>query len=515
MSRKLLTIDDLYNYYSSKMQNVHFSSKTDNEELAVQVNGTMDFEQYDDSEGLIPVTLYACHDGKNSNNLYISEEVLEKALPSFSNRPILGYIRKMKDGEYQFAGHEMHIDQDGELIHDEVPVGIINESSERSIQKDEETGKSFVKISGLLFDEYSHAAKIIEKKTECPVSVELTIRELSYNSKEQILEINDFYFSGVTILGKRDNGAIINPAMEGSNIRLTDFSKMNNSVFSKEDDMLIILNELKEKIESFDFAINKNSKEGGNQTMKIDELLEKYGKTIDDIDFDYEDLSDEELEQKFAEAFGKPSSDEDEEDNNESDVKDKFSKVFEIAHEDIRNSLYHLLYKVEVMDECSYYIDAVYDDYFIYSQYGTLNVYRQRYVKNEDDTIAFDGERIHLNVEYITDEELEALNTMRTTFEDTVKELAKYKDEPTKMEILNSADYSLVAGSEEFKALQKQENHFNMSVEEMTAKADSILLEASKHQTFSVKDSDGKIGAKTLPNTKKRVRNYGTLFDEI
>jgi hypothetical protein len=26
------------------MQNVHFSSKTDNEELAVQVNGTMDFE---------------------------------------------------------------------------------------------------------------------------------------------------------------------------------------------------------------------------------------------------------------------------------------------------------------------------------------------------------------------------------------------------------------------------------------------------------------------------------------
>ena len=44
MNRKLLTIDDLYDYYSSKMQNVHFSSKTDDEELVVQVNGTMNFE---------------------------------------------------------------------------------------------------------------------------------------------------------------------------------------------------------------------------------------------------------------------------------------------------------------------------------------------------------------------------------------------------------------------------------------------------------------------------------------
>lgn len=513
MNRKLLTIDDLYDYYSSKMQNVHFSSKTDDEELVVQVNGTMNFEQYDDSEGLVPVTLYACHDGKNARNLYISTEVLEKALPSFSNRPILGYIRKMDDGEYQFAGHEMHVDQDGELVHDEVPVGIINESAERSIQKDAKTGKSFVAISGLLFDEYSHAAKIIEKKAECPVSVELTIRELAYNANEQMLEINDFYFSGVTILGKRDNGAMVKPAMEGSNIKLADFSKINNSVFSKEDNILTILNELKEKIESFNFAINKNSKEGGNQTMKIDELFEKYDKTIDDIDFDYEGLSDEELEQKFAEAFGEPSSDE--EDDDEGDGKEKFSKVFEISHEDIRYSLYNLLRKIEIIDECCYYIDAVYNDYFIYSQYNTSNVYRQGYITNEDDNVVFDGERSHVNVEYLTDEELEALNVMRANFEDITKELAKYKDESTKIEILNSADYSLVADSEEFKALQKQENHFNMSIEEMTAKADSILLEASKHQNFSVKDIDGKVGAKILPNTKKRIKNYGTLFDEI
>lgn len=42
---------------------------------------------------------------------------------------------------------------------------------------------------------------------------------------------------------------------------------------------------------------------GGNQTLKLNELLEKYSKTVEDLDFDYESMSDEELEAKFAELF--------------------------------------------------------------------------------------------------------------------------------------------------------------------------------------------------------------------
>lgn len=38
--------------------------------------------------------------------------------------------------------------------------------------------------------------------------------------------------------------------------------------------------------------------------MKLNELLEKYAKTMEDITFDMEGLSDEELEAKFQEVFG-------------------------------------------------------------------------------------------------------------------------------------------------------------------------------------------------------------------
>ena len=59
-------------------------------------------------------------------------------------------------------------------------------------------------------------------------------------------------------------------------------------------------------------SASENSKEGGN-TVKFNELLEKYGKTVDDITFEYENLSDEELEAKFAEMFEENTEEEGEE----------------------------------------------------------------------------------------------------------------------------------------------------------------------------------------------------------
>ena len=45
--------------------------------------------------------------------------------------------------------------------------------------------------------------------------------------------------------------------------------------------------------------------------MKFNELLEKYGKTVEDITFEYENLSDEELEVKFAGLFEEGNTSED------------------------------------------------------------------------------------------------------------------------------------------------------------------------------------------------------------
>lgn len=74
---------------------------------------------------------------------------------------------------------------------------------------------------------------------------------------------------------------------------------------------------------------------------KFEELLAKYGKTAEDITFDYAEMSDEELEAKFAELFADAGTNEP-----VADDPQKFAKLvrtYEISHEDIRYALYQLL----------------------------------------------------------------------------------------------------------------------------------------------------------------------------
>ena len=63
MKKKLLTLDDLYNYYSSTSQRTrHFNAKDDDSVIVVQTYGKMKYDSDADSkEDLSPVVLQACH----------------------------------------------------------------------------------------------------------------------------------------------------------------------------------------------------------------------------------------------------------------------------------------------------------------------------------------------------------------------------------------------------------------------------------------------------------------------
>ena len=129
MHRRLLTLDDLYDYFvANKMDSFHFSSNEADKNLVVQVDGTVNFKKSeDDTEGLQPVVLQSSHIGSNRNKSAISEKSMKAALPSFANRPIMGYIHEV-DGKPQFYAHNMHIDENDEVVYDERPVGVIPES---------------------------------------------------------------------------------------------------------------------------------------------------------------------------------------------------------------------------------------------------------------------------------------------------------------------------------------------------------------------------------------------------
>ena len=559
MPKRLLFIEDLYDYYSNEYKkSTHFSSQESGEPLIVQVHGKINFEESDkNKDGLLPVHLQACHTNLNVNNSNIEEPVMTSALPSFSNRPILGYIHKVvtdenPDGQWEFYGHNCH-EENGELVYDEVPIGIIPESCNAQLVYDKEKNKTYCEVDGYIFEEYSRAAEILQREGECAVSVELSIRELSYDGKLKCLNIEDFWFSGVTILGKNEYGDTIKPGMTGSNIKLADFSADNNSLFTKYENKMIEFQERLEKLESTCSNIQL-SKEGGNDKNmdKFNELLEKYGKTADDIDFEYEDMTDEELESKFEEVFGKleenstsePSNDEGTDDGDESEenpeVKEDnacggggsgskkkkknsvenepMTRTYEISHDDIRYALYNLLSSYEESDNDWYYITGVYDSYFVYESWNGGKIYGQKYTK-DNDNVAFDGERYTLHKEYLTDSEYAELQSMRSNYASLkeFKENAEKNELHAKREeILNSEKYEAVSETEAFKELVK--NMDNYSLEELEKEAKIIFADNFNMETFAVhaekaqKNSTVKVFANV--NKSKKDSRYGNLFSK-
>ena len=231
-NRKLFTFDDLYSFFLEQNKNVNFNAKESDTEIVVQVLGSLSFENENVYEGLAPVHLQACHTDRNRNGSSITTKVMKKALPTFKNKPILAYIHKItnEDGEEEevFGWHAVHEDEDGNTVYDERMVGIIPESSSPSLEYDDKKKKYYVNVDGYLYEEYSNAKDILERMGQAAVSIEISVTQLSYDAKEKLLLIEDFYLNGVTILGKDPEGNIVEEGMEGSNIKLTDFSKEKN-----------------------------------------------------------------------------------------------------------------------------------------------------------------------------------------------------------------------------------------------------------------------------------------------
>lgn len=541
-NKRLLTLDDLCSYYSTHSRSTHFSSKDSGNPVVVQVPGNLMFDTNNDyTEGLLPVVLQSCHIGKNVNSTIIEEDVMSNCLPSFKNRPILGYIHEV-DGEWHFYKHNLHEDEDGEIVYDEIPVGIVPESCDAKLEYDEEKDKTYVVINGYIFEEYSKAAEILKREKECAVSVELSIREFSYNAKEHCLVIEDFYFSGVTILGKHPDGEDVAPGMVGSNIKLADFSVKNNSLFADKYETQII--EMQEKLDKLISCFNiDNSKKGGISMNHFEELLDKYGKTTEDITFEHEGMTDEELDNKFAEVFGEgetePEDDsvvvENSDETEEVEVVEEesettevvetvvenevFTRTYELSHDDIRCALYALLVPYEEADNTYYYISEVFDSYFVYESWcngGTI--YGQGYIKDEE-TVSFEGERYELFRELLTASEKAELEAMRSNYAAISEKLKVYEDaeiEAKKVELLNAEDYASIRDNESFAELV--EDHANISFEDLQTKCDRMLLDAvksGKYSAINTVDDNTKTSKKQFANpTVKKTKSsrYGNLF---
>ncbi len=539
MNKRLLTLEDLYSYYSTMGTSSHFSSQ-DASPMVVQVNGKLNFESNSDIEGLQPVTLQACHIDKNINGSNIKQEVMEKALPSFKNRPILGYIHEV-NGQYEFYGHNMHLDEDDNVVYDEIPVGIIPESCNARLEYDEEKGKTYCVVDGFLFSEYTKAAEILQREKECSVSVELCIREMSYQAKDKYLDIEDFYFSGVTVLGRDKDGEAVAPGMVGSNIKLSDFSAENNSMFSQieiNEKLVDTLEKLNATLESFNINNTERKEEIDVDKEKFEEevtetVVEEVTETsteeevteIEEMSEETVDETPEETVEEVVEEMSEETEEETQEESNEEFTEEvveeneepkTFEVKFEISHDDIRYALYNLIGQFNELDNEYYVIHSVYDTYFVMQGWCTGALYGCKYTK-DGDNVSLEGERWALHMELLTDSEKAKLDEMRSNYSAIQNELNSYKKaelDAAKDAIFAEEAYADFLETAEFKELISQKDDY--SLEELKDKAELAFAKCVKqNKTFSFNEGNRKIAKHTFANPAKATKKkpYGTLFD--
>ena len=535
--QRILTVDDLY---KCCVENdiLHFSAEDSNKRLVVSTQGYFEAEEDDEiqeTEGLMGLKVKIFHTGKNRNKSFISKENTEKYMSSIKNRPLLAYIHQLPDGSYDFKQHDrrtvVNADGEEEIEYLESPIGHFTNDEPWLEEDKKKKDRYYVLGKAVVYEEYTKACEILKNKNGSDCSVELEIQDFSFDAKSKTLNIESFFIKGVTLLGSKVNvktGKVekVLPGMEGAKVTLEDF--MSNT--------------------SSDGCFENNEQKGGNEDMnKFEELLAKYNKTAEDIDFDYADMSDEELENKFAELFEDAGAEEgaedtvesteepaegtqesttettgstegqepaeevvvDDEEGKKSEKKKSVLSVnelengdlqvsFELSHDAKRGKIYKALNKIESNPDFAGWVDlvTVYDNYFIARIYTRNDdeLFGQKYEFDTNDNLILVDEPYQVHAEFLTNDEYTALNEMRSNYSAIVSELETYKlNEARQLKedvLIKDETFSQYLDEEEFKELKASMDKY--SLDEFKDKADSAYgkvikrLGAPKNASFSM-----------------------------
>ena len=566
MSKKrIYSLEDLYNLISSNKVDYNFNSDKTGYQLSVQVPAQFEVMKENGDDSLLFCKVKLMHSGENRNHSNVTDDALTKASKTLAYKPILANFMEYTDenGETlkDFTFHDMELNEDGTTTYFEKQVGCFT-SDDPYFEVEEDTGHNFLYGYCAIPVGYTDAASIIERKGGTKVSVELAVNELSYNVETHVLDLTDVVILGATCLGKNPTTLEdVGEGMKNARLDIVDFSIENNGVINRYDKDMFELRERLEKLESICFNKNEkdNQEKGGNENRMnmLEKLLTQYNKTIDDITFDYSELSDEELEAKFLEMFSddtdstaiagegtgedQNSSNDDNQavsdgdgdngsgttaiensfdgdSNNGSDQTfEVLKREFSVSHEDIKYALYNLLSAIESDENDWYYITNVYDDYFVYENWDGNKIFGQKY-SVKDDSVTFDGDRYILHKEYLTDSEYAELNDMRANYAAISEKLSKYEEAESiadKMTVFDEPAYANYLESDEFKNLMNNDIVKKFTKEELAEKADAALGRLVKTtKNFSFGEVDAEPAQKKPKNKVSIFSDFDTAKDQ-
>ena len=179
----------------------------------------------EDDSNLMKVKITVMHDGINYNGSKFTLQDMKRAEESVKNIPILGYVLRDTDGNLDdFDGHNMETrvkDSDKgfeiETYYLEKPIGVVPESC--NPRYEEIDGLNHLIVDGYIWKSYSNGSyKLIENSSFKGVSMEIEVLDGHWNELENVYDITDYRYTGITVLGD-----MVEPAM-GDTCKIQKYS---------------------------------------------------------------------------------------------------------------------------------------------------------------------------------------------------------------------------------------------------------------------------------------------------
>lgn len=413
-----------------------------------------------------------------ANGTKFSKENILKACPTLNYVPVIGYWNE-KDEDFSDHGIEYIITDNG--IEENIkttPFGVVIKDSSRfeSIIMDNGEETEYLFADCYLWNRNEKAINKV-KEGKCNQSMEISIND--YTERNNYIDITDFEFSALCILGEN-----VAPAFNNARIKQIgkyskdDFKAIYSEMISKFEEAMKGGNIVgvcskcgKEENEELKFeeidgellcpeCINAQFEDedadGGEDTVDDGENTEENAE--ENVDNNEELLADEVQQEENQDGEDEKVADDD---KDTTKAKKKMSLdnenmivKYELSFDDISYKIYETLY--DANPDYYYYLVSVYEDKFIYqrecydSKAGYVTqTFKQQYSKAEgQDEIAFVGDPIEVFSEYLTADEVKKLSEMRAGYEklsNDAKELkAKYNDAIAELEDLRAYKQNII-----------------------------------------------------------------------
>ena len=464
----------------------------DSEKEKISLLSNLKFSSFEKlNENFLKAKCYVLSLGKNANKSHFSKENVDRAYPSLAYAPVIGHLMVDDNGVYHLGGHDYHLDMnDLKLKSQCVPFGVAV-PSESPVYEDvtEENGNVSTYLTCEVIIWIGRYPELADAFYSDSVFTNQSM-EIFYSNSAPLkddptyTDIIDFSFDALCMLQKSDDDKFnVTPCFPSASIVPITYSIDKNEFSS-------LMGELKEELSLY-FSKNNSDEKGGkvNLDEKL-EILQKFNKTIEDLDFSIDDMSVEDLSAKMEELFG------------EKEPKAEpiaFSTTYNEKRQALQNALDPIVVKDaegNYVEETYFYIEDFSDEYvFVEKDHWTANDYDCKYGRfaytfdEATRTATISSEFEEMVKVWLTLDEKAKVDEERANYEtkysDLEKEFSDYKAEhsflDSEFNLLKEykenkeveerkcaedalfADYEETIGeTEEFKSLKEKASEFSL-----------------------------------------------------